>query len=136
MECTKFALEKLEGEETPEFRAHLLGCPGCTRDVEELGDVRRLYREAAEEERWKGGVPAVHRRPASAWLTLAAAAAVVAAVLAGLLRGPEKTGTSSAAAPSPFFRVAMAPWDGEERRLARSLDEAWQTLERLEGSSR
>ncbi len=136
MECNKFVLEKLEGGDTPEFSAHRLGCPGCTRDVEELLEVRVLYREATEEERWKGGVPVVRRRPPSAWLALAAAAALAVAVLAGLWRSSEPVVDSTTSAPAPFFRIPLAPWDREEQRLARALDDAWGRLEHLEGSSR
>ena len=136
MECNKFVLEKLEGGDTPEFSAHRLGCPGCTRDVEELIDVRRLYHEATEEERWKGGVPLLRRRPPSAWLALSAAAALAVAVLAGLWRRPAAEVEPTSSAPAPFFRISLAPWDREENRLARAMDDAWGRLEKLEGGVR
>lgn len=138
MECDKFVLEKLEGGDSPDFRAHRAGCAACARDVEELGDVRRLYREATEEERWKGGVPVVPRRSASAWVPVAAAAGLAAAALAGLFRpsAPPVENPTTAEPPAPFVRAPLAPWDREENRLARAMDDAWSRLERLERSLR
>lgn len=134
MDCDKFVLEKLEGGDSAEFRAHRAACAGCARDVEELGDVRRLYREATEEERWRGAVPPPRRRPASAWIPVAAAAAVAVALLAGLFR-PEAPSVEAAKATS-FIRARLPAWDGEERSLLRSLDDAWDRLDRLERSAR
>lgn len=136
MDCDKFVLEKLEGGDSPEFRAHRAGCEGCARDVEELDDVRRLYRESTEEERWRGGVPELRRRAPSAWIPLAAAAAVVVAVLAGLLRSPESDEPKAGEPPTPFVRTHLLPWDREENRLARAMDDAWSRLDQLERSVR
>jgi hypothetical protein len=134
MECDKFVLEKLEGGDSPDFRAHRAGCAGCARDVEELDDVRRLYREATEEERWRGVVTMPARRSSAAWMPVAAAAGVAIAVVVGLLRSsaPVTEEAKSAEAPAPFIRVHVAPWDREENRLARAMDDAWSRLERLE----
>lgn len=136
MECDRFILEKLEGGDSPGFRAHRASCAGCARDVEELGDVRRLYREATEEERWRGGVPVLRRRSASAWIPVAAAAALAAAALAGLFRSPAPSleNPKTAEAPAPFVRTHLAPWDREEHRLSRAMEEVWSRLDRLERS--
>jgi hypothetical protein len=134
MDCDKFVLEKLEGGDSAEFRAHRAACAGCARDVEELGDVRRLYHEATEEERWRGAVPLPPRRSPSAWIPVAAAAAVAVALLAGLIRPGTpalEPGTSTS-----FVRARLSPWDGEERALIRSLDEVWERLDRLERNAR
>jgi len=139
MECDKFVLEKLEGGDSPGFRAHRVGCAGCARDVEELDDVRRLYHEATEEERWRGGVRMPRRRSAAAWMPVAAAAVVAIAVVVGLLRSSDPRALEtrkSAEAPAPFTRVHVMPWDPGENRLARAMDEAWSRLETLERSVR
>ena len=136
MECDKFVLEKLEGGDSPDFRAHRAACAGCARDVEELDDVRRLYHEATEEERWRGVVTMPARRSAAAWMPVAAAAAVAIAVLAGLPRSSETPTPTAGEAPAPFLRVHLAPWDREETQLARVLDETWSRLESLERSVR
>ena len=60
MECNKFVEEKIGETPTPEFKAHLAGCPGCARDVEDLREVRSLYREASTE-KYRGGVPKLRR---------------------------------------------------------------------------
>ena len=135
MDCDKFVLEKLEGGDSPEFRAHRAGCAGCARDVDELGDVRRLYHEATEEERWRGGVPALPRRTPSAWIPVAAAAGVAVALLASVFRS-EAPPLDPATSTSSFVRTRLAAWDGEERALIRSLDEVWERLDRLERSAR
>lgn len=137
MECDKFVLEKLEGGDSPAFREHRAVCGGCARDVEEIGDVRRLYHEAVEEDRWRGGVPALPRRASTAWMPVAAAAAVMLALVAGYFRTSEETGsTTTAEPPSAFFRVKLEPWDREEHRMSTALDEAWNRLDRLERSAR
>jgi hypothetical protein len=136
MECDKFVLEKLEGGDSPGFRAHRAACGACGRDVEELDDVRRLYHEATEEERWRGGMPMPRRRSAAAWMPVAAAAAVAIAVLAGLPRSSETPTPTAGEALAPFPRVHLAPWDREETQLARVMDEAWSRLESLERSVR
>ena len=140
MECDKFVLEKLEGGDSPDFRAHRAACAGCARDVEELGDVRRLYHEATEEERWRGVVTMPARRSAAAWMPVAAAAVVAIAVVVGLLRSSEPPTVdepkTADQVPAPFVRVHLAPWDREENRLARAMDDAWIRLESLERSAR
>jgi hypothetical protein len=136
MDCDKFVLEKLEGGDSAEFRAHRAACAGCARDVEELGDVRRLYREATEEERWRGAVPLPRRRSPSAWIPVAAAAAVAVALLAGLFRAETPKAGEAGASSAPFVRARLAPWDVEERNLARTMDELWERLDRLERSAR
>ncbi|HEX7899771.1 MAG TPA: hypothetical protein VF950_18525 [Planctomycetota bacterium] len=139
MECDKFVLEKLEGGDSPDFRAHRVACAGCARDVEELDDVRRLYHEATEEERWRGIVTMPAKRSAAAWMPVAAAAGVAIAVIVGLLRSSAPVtvdAPTSADAPAPFVRVHVLPWDREENRLARAMDDAWTRLEGLERSIR
>jgi hypothetical protein len=136
MECDKFVLEKLEGGDSPDFRAHRAGCAGCARDVEELDDVRRLYHEATEEERWRGGVPALPRRAPSAWIPVAAAAGVAVALLASLFRSEAPRPADPGTSLNSFVRIRLAPWDPEDVRLARGMDDAWERLERLERNAR
>ena len=136
MECDKFVLEKLEGGDSPDFRSHRAACAGCARDVEELDDVRRLYHEATEEERFRGGMSMPRRRSAAAWMPVSAAAVVAIAVVVGLLRAPETSVPTTSEPPAPFVRVHLAPWDREENRLARAMDDAWARLEGLERSIR
>jgi anti-sigma factor RsiW len=128
MECSRFTDDKLSGEVSPEFGVHLASCPGCVRDLEEIGEVRRLYREASVE-RYRGGVPRLRR---SSWLPAAAAAAAMIGVLFFLVTAPSKPVDPPAEAPpTAFFRVHLESWSGEER-LDRALDDAWIRLAELE----
>jgi anti-sigma factor RsiW len=132
MECNKYVDEKTGETGSAEFREHLAGCPGCARDVEELNEVRSLYR-AASTEKYRGGVPRV-RRFRGAWLPLAAAAAVLLGVFGLVLSGPRDGATTkvdSDAPPAVFVRIHLEPW-GSDLRVSNALDDCWQTLERLE----
>ena len=132
MECNKYALEKTGETETAEFREHLAGCPGCVRDVQELREVRSLYR-AASTEKYTGGVPRV-RRFLGARLPLAASAAVLVGVLGLVLSGPGSAPppkTDSETTSSVFVRIPLEPW-GSDQRVTHALDDCWQKLESLE----
>ena len=134
MECNKYVEEKIGGTDSAEFRTHLAGCAGCGRDLEELREVRTLYR-AASTEKYRGGVPRVRRFQAS-WLPLAAAAAVLVGVFALILpgRGGGPTSTSeTGTATAVFVRIPMEPW-GSDVRVSKDLDDCWKKLESLERS--
>lgn len=132
MECNKFVPEKIGETGSAAFREHLAGCSGCARDVEELREVRTLYREASTE-KYRGGVPRV-RRFRMGWVPMAAAAAFLLAVFGLVLQGPpenplpqpEKEPVASA-----YFQVHLEPW-GSEARIGTALDDCWKKLERLE----
>ena len=132
MECNKFVEEKIGETATPAFREHLAACAGCARDVEELREVRALYR-AASTEKYSGGVPRV-RRFRAAWVPMVAAAALLLLVFGLILFGPgtqpplkKEIETGSVM----FVRVHLEPW-GSEERLTRGFDDVWQKLESLE----
>src|SRR6185436_11969367 len=132
MECNKFVEDKIGETSSPEFRAHLVGCPGCARDVEELGEVRSLYREASTE-KYRGGVPRL-RRFRLGWVPMAAAAAVLMMVF-GLILGmpgekPEPKPDKEAHSPQYVVRVHLEPWAGEAR-FQNALDDCWKMLDRL-----
>ena len=132
MECNKYVEEKIGGTDSAEFREHLSACAGCARDLEELREVRTLYRSASTE-KYRGGVPRV-RRFRGSWLPLAAASAVLIGVLALILPGRRdgaSTSTDSGATSAPFVRIPLEPW-GSDVRLANALDDCWQKLESLE----
>ncbi|MBI3855311.1 MAG: hypothetical protein HY293_06435 [Planctomycetes bacterium] len=132
MECNRFVEEKVGESESPAFRDHLAGCAGCARDVEELREVRTLYR-AASTEKYRGGVPRV-RRFRGGWVPMAAAAALLMMVFGLILGGPgeksppdKKEETTSAM----FVRVHLEPWGGEAR-ISNAIEDCWQKLEQLE----
>ena len=135
MECDRFLEEKVAGTESPGFREHLAGCEGCWRDLEEYEEVRQLYREASTE-RYAGAVPRLRRSRPLAWIPAAAAAAfLVGALLLMLFGGPAeviKTASDKETASGIFFRVHLAPWDGEEARLDGTMDDLWKRIESLE----
>jgi hypothetical protein len=130
MECNRFVDEKIGGTDGPEFRDHRAGCPGCARDLEELGEVRRLYHEASVE-RYPGVILCSGRRWRGAWLFATAAAGLMLAVLVVLLGSPPQGPAMSEVEAVPFFRVHLEPW-GSEVHLCRAFDDAWQQLEMLE----
>src|SRR4029434_9776645 len=98
MECNKFVDEKIGEAHTAEFRDHLAGCAGCARDLEELREVRTLYREASTE-KYRGGVPRV-RRYRTGWIPMAAAAAVLLMVF-GLILKPGEDAAPHAEGDNP-----------------------------------
>ena len=132
MECNKFVEEKIGETATPAFREHLAACAGCARDVEELREVRALYR-AASTEKYAGGVPRV-RRFRAAWVPMVAAAALLLLVFGLILFGPgtpTPVKTEIETGSVMFVRVHLEPW-GSEERLTRGFDDVWQKLESLE----
>lgn len=134
MECNKFVEEKIGESDSPAFRAHLAGCAECARDVEELREVRGLYR-AASTEKYRGGVPRL-RRFRMGWVPMAAAAAVLMMVFGLILRGPgEKAPPKNGpvTAEAPYVRVHLVPWAGDAR-IQTAIDDCWRTLDRLENN--
>jgi anti-sigma factor RsiW len=135
MECNSFAEEKLGGTESPEFREHLGACPACARDVEEIDEIRRLYREASTE-RYPGGVPGLRRRWPVGWVPAAAAALAMIAVLVTSLVSPLQPPAARVEPPAPFFRVHLEAWDREEASLNAVMGRLWYRLESIERSAR
>lgn len=132
MECNRFVEEKIGESESPAFRDHLAGCAGCWRDVEELREVRSLYREASTE-KYPGGISRV-RRVRMTWIPMAAAAAVLLLVFGLILRGPgEKVETrKDVDEPTPsFVRLHLEPW-GSDVRISNAVEDCWRKLELLE----
>lgn len=132
MECNRYIDEKIGEADSAEFREHLAGCDGCRRDLEELREVRSLYREAATE-KYRGGVPRLQKSRA-AWFPMAAAAALLIGVFALVLGGPRTDGTKSTetdSKPSLFVRIHLEPW-ASDQRVSTALDDCWQKLEHLE----
>jgi hypothetical protein len=131
MECNRFVEEKIGESDSPAFREHLAGCAGCARDVEELREVRTLYR-AASTEKYRGGVP--RRRSRLGWVPMAAAAAVLMMVFGLILGGPRDippTKNEPVNGEGLYVRVHLEPWAGEARIQA-AIDDCWRTLEMLE----
>src|SRR5882672_10429295 len=93
MECNKYRDEKIGETDSAEFREHLAGCNGCRRDLEELREVRSLYKKASTET-YRGGVPRL-RKSRAAWFPMAAAAALLIGVYALILGGPRTDGVKS-----------------------------------------
>jgi hypothetical protein len=134
MECNKFVEEKIGESDSPAFRAHLAGCADCARDLEELREVRTLYR-AASTEKYRGGMPRL-RRFRLGWVPMAAAAAVLLMVFGLILKGPgDKPPKKSdpVAGEAPFVRVRLVPWAGEAQ-IQTTIDDCWRILERLENN--
>jgi hypothetical protein len=132
MECTRFVEEKIGETDSAEFREHRAGCAGCRRDLEELREVRTLYREASTES-YRAGVPRLRRTRVS-WVPMAAAAAVLIGVFVLILGGPRPEDvkpTDPGTAPGIFVRVPLQPW-ASDASFTRTLDDCWRQLERLE----
>lgn len=132
MECPKFVEEKIGESDSPEFRAHLVGCPGCVRDVEELREVRSLYREASTET-YRGRVPRVSRFRLG-WIPMAAAAAGLLLVFGLVLRDSEEPAApkkDTEANPSIYVRIPLEPW-AADARIQNAIDDCWQKLDLLE----
>ena len=132
MECNRFVEEKIGETDSAEFREHRIGCAGCRRDLEELREIRGLYKEASTE-KYRGGLPRL-RKPRAFWVPMAAAAAVLIGVFALILAGPRGAGVKSpgtGSAPPVFVRVPLEPW-ASDASLSRALEDCWQRLERLE----
>ena len=130
MECNRYVDEKVGETDSAEFREHLAGCDGCRRDLEELREVRSLYREAATET-YRGGVPRL-RKSRAAWFPMAAAAVLLIGVFALVLGGPRTDGTKSTETKSTVFvRIPLEPW-GSDQKVSKALDDCWQKLEQLE----
>src|SRR6185295_19803877 len=125
MECNKFVDEKIGGTDSAEFREHLAGCAGCRRDLEELREVRSLYK-AASVEKYSGTLPRV-RRFRGAWVPMAAAAAlligVFAMVFSGTATDPVKT-LEKESAPTVFVRIRLEPW-ATDLRMNKAFDDVW-----------
>ena len=133
MECVRFIEEKVGQSESAEFLRHLATCSGCQRDVEEMDDVRGLYK-AASNERYAGGIPRLRRFGLGAWVSSAAAAAAMIAALVFLLLPPARNAEVAKADPAAlFFRVHVEPWRADAR-FDHALDTCWGDLDRLERS--
>ena len=132
MECNKFVEEKTGETDSPAFRDHRAGCAECVRDLEELREVRTLYRKASTE-KFRGDVPRV-RRYRMGWVPMAAAAAVLLLVFGLILRNPPDAPSSTPdkeSTTSLYYHVHLEPW-GQEARISAALEECWRTLENLE----
>jgi hypothetical protein len=132
MECNKFVEEKIGETDSPAFRDHRAGCAACGRDLEELREVRGLYRKASTE-KYRGGVPRV-RRFRMGWVPMAAAAAVLLLVFGLILRNPEEKTEPKVDPESStalYFQVHLEPW-GAEARISNALEDCWRKLEQLE----
>jgi hypothetical protein len=130
MECPEFQSEKLEGRDSAEFRGHRSACEACRRDLEDYDEVRDLYREAAERERYPGAVRRKHRWSPPAWLPLATAAVVLLGLIVTIVGRDDVAASTSSTSPS-FVRVPMAAWTAD-RGIDREFSEAWRLVESLE----
>jgi hypothetical protein len=142
MECNKFVEEKIGETDSAAFREHRASCAACGHDLEELDEVRRVYREASVE-RYSGRMPRLRALPRLSW-AMAAAAAMMIAALVVLLGAPVRTPVEPTAGKSAvsytggiFFRAYLEPWGGrEEARLTHEMDDLWRRLDTLERSDR
>ena len=134
MECSKYVEEKVGQSESPEFLRHLATCAGCQRDVDEMDDVRALYRSASVE-RYTGGVPQVRRTAFASWLAaaVAAGAMITALVFIVVHRVPAPAEHVTAEASVPFFRIHLEPWRSD-MRFDHAVDDCWRQLDTLERS--
>ena len=133
MECSRFVEDKVGQTESPEFLRHLATCAGCQRDVDEMDDVRALYKSASNE-RYAGVVPSLRRFGLGSWVsTAAAAAAMIAALVFLLVPPPKPASTHAPEPPQAFFRIHVEPWRGDAR-FDHALETCWGDLDRLERS--
>jgi anti-sigma factor RsiW len=133
MECPRFVEEKIGEGEGPDFRRHLASCPACAQDVEELRELRDLYR-AASVERYAGGVPRKPRGRSAVLAPAALAAAMVVALAVGVIR-PAPEARKEEPRGAGFIRIHLEPWAGEES-LANQAGELWNRLSEYERSLR
>jgi hypothetical protein len=133
MECLRFVDEKIGETDSAEFREHRAGCAACRRDLDELREVRGLYRRASTE-KYRGGIPRL-RKSRAVWIPMAAAAAALIGVFTLILSGPRKEDVKSTGeAPTGstvFVRIPLEPW-AADRQITGALDDCWQRLEKLE----
>jgi anti-sigma factor RsiW len=132
MECPRYLDEKAAQSEDPEFLRHLASCAGCQRDVEEMDEIRTLYRSASVE-RYAGGVPSLGRPGPVGWASGAAALAMIALLVFALLPRAGPPEDRSGRASAPYFRLALEPWRAD-RGVDRALDDCWRRLDVLERS--
>jgi hypothetical protein len=133
MECNRFVEEKVGQSESPEFLRHLATCAGCQRDIEEMDDIRGLYR-AASTERYPGGVPRLRRFGWGAWASAAAAAVMIAALVFVLTPPPPpKTPIAHKESTQAFYRIHLEPWRPDVR-FDHALNDCWRQLDTLERS--
>ena len=134
MECGSYVEEKVGQSESPDFLRHLATCPGCQRDVEEMDDVRSLYRSASVE-RYAGGVPRVRRAGWASRLPAAVAAVAMIAALVFVLghRAAPPASHVTADATVPFYRIRIEPWRSDVR-FDHAVNDCWHQLDTLERS--
>ena len=133
MECARYIEEKVGQSESAEFLRHLATCAGCQRDVEEMDDVRGVYR-AASSERYLAGVPRLRRFGLAAWVSSAVAALAMIAALVFLMLPPSRNSELAKTDPAvPFFRVHVEAWRADAR-FDHAVDTCWRDLDRLERS--
>lgn len=132
MECSRYLEEKAGQSENPEFLRHLATCGACQRDVEEMDEIRSLYRSASVE-RYPGGVPSVRRAGLGSWVSAVAAAAMIAVLVFMMVPRTAPVENQSARASVPYFRVHVEPWRNDAR-FDHALDDCWKQLDTLERS--
>jgi hypothetical protein len=132
MECNSFTLEKIGESDSPAFRDHLAGCAACARDLEELREVRALYR-AASTETYPGGIPSL-RSFRTGWVPMAAAAAVLVMVFGLILGGPREDPAKKnelVKGAVLVVRVPLEPW-AADAQIQTAMDDCWRMLDHLE----
>jgi hypothetical protein len=130
MECPRYLEEKAAQSEDPEFLRHLSTCGGCQRDVEEMDEIRALYRSASVE-RYPGPVPGVGRRTPVGWISGAAAVTMIGLLIYALFAPGKPPEDRNAAAPGPYARMALEPWRAD-RGIDRAFEDCWRRLDLLE----
>lgn len=132
MECPRYLEEKAAQSESPEFLSHLASCGGCQRDVEEMDEIRALYRSASVE-RYPGGVPNLRRWGPGSFISVAAAAVMIGVLVVMLVPRTDPPGSPSARVPIPYFRIPLDPWR-TDRVVDGALEDCWRRLDVLERS--